>query len=824
MSTSTLTYINFTLFLRKRWLLPAGYLALAPLAAQAQNRATVSGTVANAAGAPQEYVTLTLHRAADSVVVKTEFTDSKGAFQLAAPAGGRYLVSAAQVGFGRYWSAPFELPAAGLALPAIRLAAGAGTVLGPVTVVGRQPIYERRDDRTVVNVAESPLAAGATTLDVLGRAPGVTVGASDQLALRGRQGLLVLLDGKRVPLTGQDLADYLRALPAEQIQSIDLITSPSARYDAQGGAGVIDIKLKKDQRLGTNGSLNASYGRGRYGNFVGGGSLNHSRKNLNLYGTYALNARQYYTQFDFERHFGDTGSEQYSYQYLQQRTHSAKVGLDLNLSKRTLLGVAATGLASQTDNATNSNALFYDKNRTPTDRLLSQAAQDISRPSGSVSLNLRHAFADSATARTLSADADYARYQTTRLLRLDAYRDAPFVPDFTELTGDQRNDLRIGTAKVDYSQPLPRRARLEAGAKITQVVSDNDIAFVRRTGLTPADYKYTPLTAISQPFRYREHVNAAYVSLRGGTARTTVQVGLRGEQTIIGAELAGATVREQNYFQLFPNLLVQHKLGPSHALALTAARRIDRPSYAQVNPLRVYLDATSYTAGNPYLMAQTSYNFEVAHTYKGKFTTALAYARTDRPIVRAQQPSPDGGVAVVSQPVNLTTENFYTLNLTAPLDLTKWWNLYANVLVYYDHYQGKLVDTDLNRGQLSVNLTANNSFVLPRGWTAEVNGLYESGNVGGFQVLRPRGQVGAALQKSLWNKQATLRLGITDIFYTAPLRITSVYNNFSEVFRNRQDSRIATVAFTYRFGNSKVAAARRRAAGADEELRRAAGQ
>ncbi len=824
MSTSTLTYINFTLFLRKRWLLPAGYLALAPLAAQAQNRATVSGTVANAAGAPQEYVTLTLHRAADSVVVKTEFTDSKGAFQLAAPAGGRYLVSAAQVGFGRYWSAPFELPAAGLALPAIRLAAGAGTVLGPVTVVGRQPIYERRDDRTVVNVAESPLAAGATTLDVLGRAPGVTVGASDQLALRGRQGLLVLLDGKRVPLTGQDLADYLRALPAEQIQSIDLITSPSARYDAQGGAGVIDIKLKKDQRLGTNGSLNASYGRGRYGNFVGGGSLNHRRKNLNLYGTYALNARQYYTQFDFERHFGDTGSEQYSYQYLQQRTHSAKVGLDLNLSKRTLLGVAATGLASQTDNATTSTALFYDKNRTPTDRLNSQAAQDISRPSGSVSLNLRHAFADSATARTLSADADYARYQTTRLLRLDAYRDAPFVPDFTELTGDQRNDLRIGTAKVDYSQPLPRRARLEAGAKITQVVSDNDIAFVRRTGLTPADYKYTPLTAISQPFRYREHVNAAYVSLRGGTARTTVQVGLRGEQTIIGAELAGATVREQNYFQLFPNLLVQHKLGPSHALALTAARRIDRPSYAQVNPLRVYLDATSYTAGNPYLMAQTSYNFEVAHTYKGKFTTALAYARTDRPIVRAQQPSPDGGVAVVSQPVNLTTENFYTLNLTAPLDLTKWWNLYANVLVYYDHYQGKLVDTDLNRGQLSVNLTANNSFVLPRGWTAEVNGLYESGNVGGFQVLRPRGQVGAALQKSLWNKQATLRLGITDIFYTAPLRITSVYNNFSEVFRNRQDSRIATVAFTYRFGNSKVAAARRRAAGAEEEIRRAAGQ
>jgi ferric enterobactin receptor len=824
MPNSTPNNISCTVFWRQWRLLAGGCLALMPLASHAQSRAAVSGTVANAAGAPQQYVTVTLHRAADSVVVKTEFSDAKGDFQLAAAAGGRYLVSAAQVGFRRHWSPAFELPATGLALPAIQLAASGATTLGPITVTGRKPFYERLDDRTVVNVAESPLAAGATTLDVLSRAPNVTVGASDQLALRGRQGLLVLLDGKRVPLTGQDLADYLRALPAEQIQSIDLITSPSARYDAQGGAGVIDIKLKKDQRLGTNGSLNASYGRGRYGNLVSGGALNHRRKNLNLYGTYALNVRQYYTQFDFERQFGGTSSAQYSYQYLQQRTHSGKVGLDLNLSKRTLLGVSATGLASQTNNATTSTALFYNANRTPTDQLNSQVAQDINRPSGSVSLNLRHAFADSATARTINADADYARYHTTRLLTLNAYRDAPFTADLTELTGDQRSNLSIGTAKVDYSQPLPRRARLEAGAKVTQIVSDNDIAFVRRTGLTPATYQYTPLAAISQPFQYRENVNAAYVSLRGGTARTTVQAGLRGEQTIIGAELAGATVREQNYFQLFPNLLVQHKLGPSHALALTASRRIDRPSYAQVNPLRVYLDATSYTAGNPYLTAQTSYNFEVAHTYKGKFTTALAYARTNQPIVRAQQPSPDGGVVVVSQPVNLTTENFYTLNLTAPLDLTKWWNLYAIVLVYYDQYQGTLVGTDLNRGQLSVNLTANNSFVLPHGWTAEVNGLYESGNVGGFQVLQPRGQVGAALQKSLWNKQATLRLAITDIFYTAPLRITSTYENFSERFRNNQDSRIATAAFTYRFGNSKVAAARRRAAGAEEELRRASGQ
>ena len=737
-------------------------------------------------------------------------------------------MSVAQVGFKRYWSSAFVLPSTGLALPLISLVPSQATVLKDVIVDGRKPLYEHLADRTVVNVADSPLSAGATTLDILGRSPNVTGDGNGTLTLRGRTGLLVVVDGKRVPLTGTDLADYLRALPAEQVQSIELITNPPASYDAQGGAGVIAINLKKDQRLGTNGSLNASYGRGRYGKAIAGGSLNYRRKNLNLYGTYAFNDRQYYTQLDFNRQFAATPtllatrSNQSDYQYLKQLTHSAKIGLDLNLSKRTLLGISATGLASNTTTKTTGDAFFYEKGSMPTDRIYSRAEQDVSRPNGSVNLNLRHAFADSATASVISADADYARYRNARQLKLVTLHDIQ-AQSPTELAGDQRSTLSIGTAKVDYSQPLPHRTRLDAGAKVTQVVSDNDIRFVNRTGINPTDYTYTVLTDISQPFSYHENVNAAYVSLRGNVAKTILQVGLRGEQTNIRSELSGTTVREQHYFQLFPNLLVQRTLNKNNTLALNVARRIDRPSYAQVNPLRVYLDATSYSSGNYNLTAQTSYNFEVSHTYKGKFTTALAYARTNQPIAIAQLPTSDGSRAVVNQYVNLSTENFYTLNLTAPLELTKVWTLYANALVYYDQYQGNLNGTALDRGRLSYNLTANNSFVLPHGWTAELNGLYESRNVGGFQVIQPRGQVGAAVQKIFWNKQATFRLNATDIFYTTPLRVTSTYDNFMETFYQRQDQRVFTAAFMYRFGNNKVAAARKRAAGAEEELRRAAG-
>ncbi len=804
-------------------LLAAG-LACAPLAGHAQARATLRGTLANSAGATLEFATVTLHRAADSVVVKTEFSDSQGAFQLEAPAGRSYCLSVAQVGCGRYWSAPFTLPEGGLALPAITLAASQKASLKEVTVVARKPLFEHRPDRTVVHVADSPLAAGATTLDVLGRSPGITLDAANNLALRGRQGLLVVVDGKRSPLSGPELAEYLRALPAEQLQSIELITNPPASYDAQGGAGVIALNLKKDQRLGTNGSVNAGYGYSEQGKFTGGLALNHRRKSLNAYGNYTYTDRRYFVRVDFDRQFAASpqlpasGTRQGNEQLSHLRSHAGKAGLDLTLSKRTLLGLAVTGLASQTTNTVTNQTQVLDGTGAPEARYHALTAQSIGRPNGSANLNLRHAFADSATARTLTADADYARYHLSRLLDLRTYFDTSGQAS-TLLTGDQRSTLGIGAARVDYSHPLPHRARLEAGVKVTRVVSDNDVLFATVAGGVPQ-----PRPDISSQFSYHENVNAAYANLRGSTAKTTWQAGLRAEQTNTLAEQAGLTLREQHYLQLFPSLQLQRSLSSHHALALAAARRIDRPNYAQVNPLRAYLDATSYRAGNPNLVAQTSYNVELTHTYNQKISTALAYACTSLPIVNIIQPSPDGGRLVVNQDVNLSTQHFYTLTLTAPLTLTKWWTLYSTSMLYYNYFVGMLNGTDLRRGQLACNLTANSSFTLPGGWSAELNGLYESGEVYGFQRIRPRGQVAVGLQKSLWHKQGTFRLNVADVFYTTPIRATSTYDNFTETFYSRLDTRIATAALTYRFGNSKVAAARRRTAGADEELRRAAGQ
>lgn len=784
--------------------------------------------VHDANGQPLEYATVNLHRAADSLVVKTEFCDGQGHFTLPALPAGQYRVSAALVGYTRVWSTVVVLTGQPLTINPLILQASAAATLGEVKVEARRPLYERTVDRTIVNVEGSTLSAGATSLDVLGRAPGVTVDAANNLSLRGRQGLLVLIDGKRVPLSGTELADYLRALPAEQLASIELLTNPPAKYDAQGGAGVIAIHLRKDQRLGTNGTANVSYGRGRYGKFTTGLTLNHRRNNLNVFGSYTYTDRRNFLDLDFYRRFsGGSGntqpgsSEQFNRSTSHLRSHSWKAGLDYNLSQHTLLGVSVSGLVSETPSFSNNQTFAYVSGYNDdvlTGRYRSTTDQNVQRPNLAGNLNLRHVFADSTNAPELTADLDVARYATDRLLDLTTFYELPLLPA-NVLHGDQQNRVTIQSAKVDYSRLLPYRIRLETGAKATFINSDNDAVFTNTTeGRTTLDPNKT------NRFRYDENVNAAYFSLHHASAKTTTQLGLRAEQTnTLSRQSVGDERYERHYFQLFPNLSVQRTLSERHALALSLSRRLDRPSYGQLNPLRVYFDATSYQSGNPSLRPQTSYNLELTHTFREKYTSTLGYARTSNLIQNVVQPAPEGGRMVVNQFANLGTLHFFTLTLTAPVDVTKSWTMYNNLVLFYGRYLGNLAGTALDRGRPAFTFNTNQSFSFGKGWSADVTGLYQSREVAAFEVVRRRGQVTAGVQKALWDKQATLRLNVSDIFYTTPIRSTATYDNFRETFYNRFDSRVATLAFTYRFGGSKVAAARKRTVGADEELRRTGG-
>ncbi|WP_082318111.1 outer membrane beta-barrel protein [Hymenobacter sp. DG25A] len=797
--------------------------------AAAQTPAGVSGALLDAKGAAVEFATVTLHRAADSVVVKSEFSDDKGAFRLEEPAAGRYLVSVAQLGFQRAWTKPFDVAGSPVALPTITLQVSGATTLKEVVVVGQKPLYERQADRTVVNVEGSTLAAGNTTLDVLRRSPGVTVDGNDNLALRGKQGLLVLIDGKRQPMTGSELAEYLKSLPAEQLKSIELITNPPTKYDAQGGAGIIAINLKKDQRQGTNGTANLSISRSQYTKWNGGLSMNYRQKKVNLFGSYNYADRQGMAKLDIHRDFyansdGQrtlTGSsDQTNRMRLGTQTHSWKGGLDYNLTENTVLGVVVSGLDSRSPKQRGLNRTsLYDANGQLITAYNAESHRNFHSPNKAANVNFKHTFAnDSSGSRELTADVDYARYDARRLQDLSTQFDASERGQDYLLQGNQTGELTIQSAKVDYVHPLSKQTRLEAGAKASQVTSDNDVLYTNTVaGETTVDPNLT------NRFKYDEEILAAYVNVNYSFAKLNIQAGLRGEQTnATGQQVVNNAHFDRNYFQLFPSAALKQTINEKNEVSLSMSRRIDRPNYSQLNPFRYIIDPTTSGSGNPNLRPQTSYNVELTHTLLQKFSTGLSYSITKDPMIGVVQPETDS--TVVSTQVNLGKQYYYALTLTAPFEPIKGWQLYTNAVFYYSRFVGNLAGTALDKGRPAFTLSTNSSVVLGKGWSADLNASYQSREQYGFLDVRPNGQLAAGVQKSVLDRKGTIKLNASDILFTSKTRATSSYDNYVERFYQRLDSRMVTLSFNYRFGNEKLAPSRKRSDGAEDEKRRAGGQ
>ncbi|PJJ60017.1 outer membrane receptor protein involved in Fe transport [Hymenobacter chitinivorans DSM 11115] len=811
---------------RVTWCLVAGLLPLlAASGALAQNPGITTGRVQTEAGAPIDYATVTLHRAADSTLLKTEFSDARGEYRFEQVAAGKYRVSAAQVGYNRAWSTVFELPGSS-AGPTLTLRVNAATQLKEVQVVGQKPLYERLADRTVVNVEGSTLATGNSTLEVLSRAPGVTVDANDNLALRGRQGLLVMIDGKRQPMTGAELADYLRALPADQLKSIELITSPPAKYDAQGSAGIIDIKLKKDQRQGTNGSGNVSYGRGQFGRFTTSAAGNHRQPGLNLFASTTYTRRSNLGIRNTYRRFYETRDGQPELVGVadQRNTQTGsdhfliwRAGADVDLSKNTRLGGVVTGFAvpnPRPGGSSSNTSYFYDGGGQLTDYYTAQGTGLGYNPNITANLNFKHVFAAAKVGKPeLTADLDYARYYTHRLQSLTTFNEQAGRPP-TLLNGDQTGELVIQAAKVDYTQALREKTTLEAGAKASRVFSDNDILFLNtQEGITTVDEGRT------NRFRYDELISAAYVNLSHTAGKLNLQAGLRGEQThATGEQVVAADNFRRDYYQLFPTASVKYTPSAVHEWTAALSRRINRPSYRQLNPFRFVVDPTTTGKGNPELRPETSYNLEVAHTFQQKFTATLSYSLTQDPITDVAQP--ESRTSTVSMYVNLNRQHYGALTLTAPLTPAKWWNVYNNAVFFYIHYQGTLANTALNRGQGAFTLSSNSTFTFGKGWGAELSGNYYSRQRVGFFLFQDYGQLNLGVQKALWDRKATLKLAATDVLLTTPLRARSNYNNYQEDLYLRRDSRVVTLSLGWRLGNDKLTSTTRRS-GAEDEKRRA---
>ncbi|MBS1533174.1 MAG: TonB-dependent receptor [Bacteroidetes bacterium] len=773
-----------------------------------------------------DYSTATVELLKDDAktIEKIEVIKSSGVFIISNVPTGDYYLQITGLNFEQYRSQKISLRA-DIELDQINLVPKANS-LKEVRVVAAKPLIEQSYDKTVVNVSSSITAVGSTALDVLSKSPMVTVDKDDNIAMRGRQGVLVMINGKLVPMTGQDLATMLRNMSASQIDKIELITNPSAKYDAQGNSGIIDIKLKKDTRMGTNGNVTASYGQSRYGKFNSGLSINNRTGKLNLFGSYNYTDRNAFNDLYIMRSFYNAnnvytgGYNEHNYLATKVLSNNVRLGADYYFTPNTVLGFVANGIYFRNGLSGNNRTLALSN--TGQDTSSFNTVSSVLPRRDNTSLNLNFKTNPDSLGKELSADLDYASFDRTDIQNyLTNYynlQNAEDQPPYN-LFGDLQGKLTIKSVKIDYSQRLGKIFKLETGLKSSWVASNNDVNYYNRSnGGNILD------TTKSNDFIYNENINSAYANTSGKLGHVNIQLGLRIENTNISdALVTDGSNYKQNYTQFFPSGYLGYSLDKNNDIGISLSRRINRPTYAQLNPFKIFLDPTTYIEGNPYLKPETTESYEFNWTYKQNYNIKIGYSLTNNNILSILSPDALNSDVVVEEPRNIARYDYYNISFSTPVPIGKWFNSYNNVVIYYGKYTGNLVNTALNNSKLAYTVNSSNTITMGKSWTGEINVDYESPGIYGFMSAKSFGSLDMGLQRKLFSNNATLKLNVTDILHTNYYRATTRTSGYLENFVQRFDARVATISFTYRFGNSQLPASRRRASGAEDEKKRAAG-
>ncbi len=676
-----------------------------------------------------------------------------------------------------------------------------------------------------MNIENSILSEGNTALELLERAPGVTVDQDGAISLKGRSGVLVMINGKQTYLSPKELATLLKATNSSSISKIELMTNPSAKYDAAGTAGIINIQMKKNSVTGFNGSVTLNGGAGRNARYGSGISLNYRSNKLNTYGSYNYGYRGETEYLDFIRRFYDGGvvqgqSDRTSKQDTRTNeplhTNNFRFGLDYQLTEKSSIGFLMNGnVGKYTHDSKTGNILSSKSGELLTDLHTSNYDKQNWE---NLTYNLNYVYKFDKEGRTLSADADFASNSFTSNLNLTTVTLGGSEPGINiTRRGYVPAVTNVYVAKVDYTDPLTKSLKFESGLKSSSTSSDNNL---RYDLLNNGNWEYD--TNGSNHFRYREQIHAGYVNFNQEWKGFSMQVGLRGEYTRTeGHQITLDSLIDRNYFQLFPSIFLNKPMGEHHQLQLSYSRRIERPDYGDLNPFRVFRDPLLFYQGNPFLKPELVHAFQLSHSFKGKYTTAINYNRTND-VMTWVSGQIDELNTTFEMPQNLNRLLNYGISFTVSTNFSSWWSGTHFANVFRNEYSGEGDKGPVKTTATSFNLNSQHSFKAGKGYGIELTGIYNGPSVYGISRYKGNYIISTGIQKQVWNEKATIKLMVNDIFQSRQLRENTLYGNIDMDTHIRLDSRRAILSFSYRFGNQNIQKKERKT-GSEDILNRVKG-
>ncbi len=688
-----------------------------------------------------------------------------------------------------------------------------------ITVISKKPMIEVMVDKTVLNVDNMPSTTGQNALDVLRSAPGVVVDGNDNIKMNGSAGVTILIDGKNTNMSAQDIANLLKTIEASNIKDIELITNPSAKYDAAGNAGIINIKLKKSITNGVNGNINTTYQQSVHARKGVSGSFNVRKNKLNWFSTVSVKDNEQNTIADNER---TSLQKQYTQKSIENDKFSSSLirsGLDYNINKKNTIGILwmANNYKSTMDN--NSQTMVNQTNATDTNIVTRSLAPFVTNRNN---FNVNYKY-NNAKGEELNVDADYTNFISSiyNTVNNDAFTNTTTKYGSNSTQNNADVAIKILSAKLDYSLKINSKSQIEAGAKTVFTNTNNALVV-----LNASNNNWLQDTGKTNTFRYQENINAAYFNFNISLKKFTIQAGVRAEQTNILAtstNLKSETITnpDTSYINLFPTLFVQYSINNKHQIGINYGKRIDRPSYQDQNPFIYVLDAFNSEVGNPYLLPQISNSIEVSYSYKYATNAKLKYTQTSNYI---EQLTFQSGTNTILTPQNAGSRKMITLSISTPLQPKPWWNIYVSAEPFWQQFNttinGYGVNRTTNTNSIGFNGYMSNSFTLKNKWRAELSGWFSYQNATTIYVSKPLASLNIGISKNCMKDKATIKLGITDLLNTQRWEQSLTNTNLTMHTYRKWESRNISFSFTYRFGNSKIKAARDRSTGSEGENER----
>lgn len=688
-----------------------------------------------------------------------------------------------------------------------------------VTVVAKQPFIKTLVDKTVLNMSAKPSTAGQNALDLLKIAPGVVVDPNENIQMGGKNGVTVLIDNQNTQLSAQDLAQLLKSIESDNIKEIEIITNPSAKYDAAGNAGIINIILKKSLTNGFNGSVTGNISQSTHARSSGSTNLNFRKNKWNWFGNFGINKGYQETIANNDRMLIGQQLVQRGIEKDDFGGNNSRAGVDYAVNKKTTIGLLWVQNSRFTNMDNGNLTSILPLTGTDTNVFTqSYAPSNIRR--NNYNANYRWV---NGSKQSLNIDADYTQFYSA-LNNLVTIQAGPVVGMMlTKNAINNEADVRINirSIRADYTHEISNRLQIETGFKSVYSLANNQLLVNQELN---AQWKAD--TGKSNQFKFKEYIHAAYFSMQAKLNKWTLQAGLRAEQTIVnGLSTALNKVQsvkpDTSYLNVFPTVFVQYQLNQNNQFGFAFTKRIDRPNYQDQNPFIYQLDAFNSEQGNPYLIPQITYGAELSYTYKYAANIKVQYGVTSNYI---EQLTYQIGKNTILTPQNAGTRKMLNISISSPVPVNQWWNMYLSLSPFYQSYAVTLngFGTIENRSQSSwgMNGYMSQNFRLGKNWNADISGWYNFQNATTIYQSKALGSINLGLSKKVFKNQATIKLAITDLLNTQRWEQTAVTNTLNLRTYRKWESRNISLSFSVRFGNNKIKSARERETGAGAEIDR----